>query len=671
MPPKIDPSRASATQNSNASTESTGRFSAFKQKVISTLKSILHLPGTASRPIGQRGVKVGSPPKKSPLKELTNADYFKGHDKAEPSLVKKNLGIRDVPGLSTNPAFKTLMGDMQKLLADDTMSPASKQDAFKDAIAPQLNQLLKNSKLSYSDQFGLFTADGKAFVESLKNQIGKDVVASKKDWFEAEWKQVFDGKGASEFYHYAVIGLGETGTGNFRGTEADLEGSTIKVGKKTYVFSETIGSGAFGTTASYVRSKDELAEEAKKGIKSTGPMVLAVKIPQHDPQLGEHESLIDGPIQEVGVQFDVIGTGASAENIANAQGIVRTADGVVLTILGMAENGSLKGFTAKMKDAVDDGGLKKSSAALFKKGVARDILRGLQRLRSAVRVIHSDVAARNGLVSKDGRGMLSDFGLAKKTDGDDISGAKISKPTGKVPTRWTSPERLLNQPIDSKTDVWSFGAMLLELATGKLPFHQLATNQDVMDNVTKADFDVTPFLTDLADGDFSKEEAEQLSSLLKKIFNPNPAERPTIEEILADPFFALDEAELETARGEVLAQVGVKPPEEDAEDQDRADGYGVAIPVAYRQVRTQAPGNSSIDEPADNYGNAIPVSQIVPPGGGAPSDYRVTVNRVPEEDYNATVNSVPEENYDVTVEADPDTNNVPVVPRPRRDSDLA
>jgi hypothetical protein len=96
MPTKVGPESANGAQNAAASTQSTSRFSAFKEKVVSTLKSIFHLQTSGARPIGQRGVQVGSAPKKSPLKELTNADYFKGHDTFQPSLVKKNLGVGDL-----------------------------------------------------------------------------------------------------------------------------------------------------------------------------------------------------------------------------------------------------------------------------------------------------------------------------------------------------------------------------------------------------------------------------------------------------------------------------------------------------------------------------------------------------------------------------------------------
>jgi hypothetical protein len=199
--------------------------------------------------------------------------------------------------------------------------------------------------------------------------------------------------------------------------------------------------------------------------------------------------------------------------------------------------------------------------------------------------------------------------------------------------------------------------MLMELATGKVPFSELGTNDDVMAEVTKPDFDITPYLNGITEGDFPEEEAAQLTTLLKKIFSSKPSERPSLEEILADPLFALDESELDLARTEVLEKVGVAQEEENEED--ASDGYGVPIPVAYREVRptqSQDATNVALPVASEDYGNEFPVSQIAARTRSV--DYNATVERSPGADYNATVERNPDPDYNATVErsADPDYN---------------
>ncbi|WP_283435232.1 protein kinase domain-containing protein [Neorhodopirellula lusitana] len=82
-------------------------------------------------------------------------------------------------------------------------------------------------------------------------------------------------------------------------------------------------------------------------------------------------------------------------------------------------------------------------------------------------LIHCDLKPRNILVDKDGKANILDFGLAIRRDGDQpVAGVIAGTPT------YMSPEQTWGEShhLDGRTDVWSIGAMMYQLLTGKAPF---------------------------------------------------------------------------------------------------------------------------------------------------------------------------------------------------------
>ena len=95
-------------------------------------------------------------------------------------------------------------------------------------------------------------------------------------------------------------------------------------------------------------------------------------------------------------------------------------------------------------------------------------------------VIHRDLKPGNLRVTPDGRLKILDFGLAfllqtdKGTDGTATLTSSYSD-AGTLP--YMAPEQVKGQQTDARTDVWSAGAVLYEMSTGKRPFADLTGAQ--------------------------------------------------------------------------------------------------------------------------------------------------------------------------------------------------
>jgi eukaryotic-like serine/threonine-protein kinase len=85
----------------------------------------------------------------------------------------------------------------------------------------------------------------------------------------------------------------------------------------------------------------------------------------------------------------------------------------------------------------------------------------------AAGIVHRDVKPGNVMVGDDGRLLLADFGVARIEDDDSLitrTGALLGTPS------FMSPEQASGDPVDARSDLYSVGATLYQLATGSVPF---------------------------------------------------------------------------------------------------------------------------------------------------------------------------------------------------------
>lgn len=82
-------------------------------------------------------------------------------------------------------------------------------------------------------------------------------------------------------------------------------------------------------------------------------------------------------------------------------------------------------------------------------------------------IIHRDVKSNNILISRDGRPLLTDFGIAKalhESQGLTRTGMSIGTP------EYMAPEQIQGQQVDGRTDIYALGNVLYEMLVGWAPF---------------------------------------------------------------------------------------------------------------------------------------------------------------------------------------------------------
>ena len=116
-----------------------------------------------------------------------------------------------------------------------------------------------------------------------------------------------------------------------------------------------------------------------------------------------------------------------------------------------------------LKDKLSRGPLGPADAVTISLQVAEGLAKAHEQ-----GIVHRDIKPGNIMITEDGVAKVLDFGLAKLA-----SDARLTLPGTTVGTvAYMSPEQARGDDVDGRTDVWSLGVVLYEMATGRLPFGQ-------------------------------------------------------------------------------------------------------------------------------------------------------------------------------------------------------
>ncbi|KAL4585071.1 hypothetical protein LXL04_009685 [Taraxacum kok-saghyz] len=146
--------------------------------------------------------------------------------------------------------------------------------------------------------------------------------------------------------------------------------------------------------------------------------------------------------------------------------------------------------------------------------ISIDISKGMNYLHQN-NIIHRDLKAANLLMDEHEVVKVADFGVARVKAQTGVMTAE----TGTY--RWMAPEVIEHKPYDHKADVFSFGVVLWELLTGKLPYEYLTPLQAAVGVVQKGLRPTIP-----------KNTLPKLTELLERCWQQDPTLRPDFTEII-------------------------------------------------------------------------------------------------------------------------------------------
>ena len=146
--------------------------------------------------------------------------------------------------------------------------------------------------------------------------------------------------------------------------------------------------------------------------------------------------------------------------------------------------------------------------------LAKEVCAGLAEAHSKG-IVHRDLKSENVILTRTGQAKILDFGLAKQLWDPDPGLSVVGAVVGTY--RSMSPEQAQGHVVDHRTDLFSFGILLYEAATGKSPFQGPSALATLAKLVTQQHQPAKELAPEIGD---------ELSGLIDWLLQKSPAQRP-------------------------------------------------------------------------------------------------------------------------------------------------
>lgn len=214
--------------------------------------------------------------------------------------------------------------------------------------------------------------------------------------------------------------------------------------------------------------------------------------------------------------------------LTEARAVARLNHTNIISGIDVGDSGGVRYLVMEYADGLTVADLLERGGAMDEERVlhvGQQMARALDHAHKA-NLIHRDVKPANILLTKDGVAKLSDFGLAR-LELDDAEARRMGTPD------YISPEQARGGKVDDRTDLYSLGATLFHMLTGRPPYvgpdassvlaqHLTAAVPSVLEEDPSVDVRTDALVTRLLSKDpaargRAKELAEEIEEILKAL----------------------------------------------------------------------------------------------------------------------------------------------------------